>query len=60
MFQIHKEDINDHYYIDEEYIGEGGYALVKKAYSKQDNSPFAIKIYERSLMDANDEVNLEN
>lgn len=54
MFQIQKEDINDHYVIDEDYIGEGGYAFVKKAYNKQDNSPFAVKIYERSLMDAND------
>ena len=60
MFHIRREDINDHYYIDDDYIGEGGYALVKKAYSKSDNSPYAIKIYERCLMDANDEVNLEN
>ena len=54
MFKIQKEDINDHYVIDEDYIGEGGYAFVKKAYNKEDNSPFAVKIYERSLMDAND------
>ena len=39
-----------------DYIGEGGYALVKRAYKKSDNSVVALKIYERCLMDATDEM----
>ena len=60
MFHIKKSNIEDDYFIDEDYIGEGGYALVKRAYSKEGHNAVALKIYERCLMDATDEMNLEN
>lgn len=41
-----------------EVIGEGGYAVVKKAYRRSDRKIFAVKIVKRANLPADDELSL--
>ena len=55
---IKKDKIENYYTLDDKNLGEGGFGVVKKAFSKKDNQPFAVKIYKRKEMEPEDEAAL--
>ena len=53
-----KENIKDHYKFDK-VLGEGSFAVVRKAIKKSTGEEFAVKIIDKSTLETDDQVALQ-